>query len=217
MGSIGKALGGVLKTAAPFANFIPGAQGWMGPAAGLLGGALDGGGGGGGKKKSSMNAQQMALIQQYMLPLLRDPGASAAAFDRDAFGQAAQRGQSLGSLIAEQTGNPNAAAATHLGQMNRATEASNQFRMQAFSPQSQAGVANEILGAMSGVRGQSMQQDQINRQFGQPTFANQLFGAAGNILPWMMQQQRPQPVPFNPGYNNSSNNVGGQGLPYRIG
>lgn len=209
-----KALGSVVKAAAPFASFIPGVSPLAGAGIGFLGSMLGGGGGGGGNRgPNTYSNEQMALINQ-ILPLMRDPGIAAQQFDRDVFGQAHRSGAQLGGLVADQTGNPGAEAAIMLGQMNRATEASNQFKMDAFSPAGRARAAQGILPFYQGLANQSLNRYQIGQQYQRPTFGESLFGAASNVLPFYLNQQRNQPTTQQ---RQIGNNVGNQNWAGMIG
>ena len=212
-----KALGGVLKTAAPFASMIPGVGSLWGAGAGMLGGLLDparqGGGGGQGGSPYGTNAQAQLLAP--LMALLNDPGAAKAGYDRDAFGTAAQRGAQYGGMVASQTGQPGAEQAISLGQLNRATESSNQFGRDVYSPVGRAQLAQSIMGLMQGVNQQHLAQKQINMEYQRPTVAENFLNAGVGALPWILDQiknrskgpAQPQQPSGSPGFG-LGNNIG---------
>lgn len=182
----------------------------MGPAAGTLGSFLGGTGWGspGGQKKSKKGnyAAQQEQLLGLALPYIRDPGLAANAY-RDAVMRQANQGAGFGSLLAEQTGNPNAGAAYMLGQRNRANEMSNQFAMDVFSPKGRAEAAMSLLGGYSNLENQRLNRQQVGLQYRQPTFANQLFSTAAQALPWYLSQQQ-QPQYLNTGYSPAEGTYG---------
>ena len=187
-----KALGGALKTIGPLAAFIPGlnyASLW-GAGAGILGNLMGGGGGGskGGNAGSPYGTQAQAQLLAPLMALLNDPGAAKAGYDRDAFGSAAQRGAQYGGMVASQTGQPGAEQAISLGQLNRATESSNQFGRDVYSPQGRAQLAQSIMGLMQGVNQQHLNQYQINKEYQQPTVFESVINAGTGALPWILDQ-----------------------------
>src|SRR3990167_5394857 len=218
-----KALGGALKAVGPLASFIPGlnyASLW-GAGAGMLGNLM---GGGGGQKNPNGSTggygtdAQMALLAP-VLKLLKDPGAAKAMFDQNAFGQAADTGAALGGLVESQTGQPGASAAIQLGQMNQATEASNRFGQDVYSPAGQGRAAASILPLMQGINAQHLQKYQINQEYQKPTFFESIFSAGANSLPWILDQYWPKkkkPTDWGGGSNTSSSNIN-QGMPLSRG
>ena len=164
------------------AGFLTG--GWGGAAMGLLGSL----GGSGKKKKGSNYGQQQEELLALALPYIRDPHLAANAYRDFAMRQASQ-GAGFGSLLSEQTGNPNAGAAYMLGQQNRANESSNQFAMDALSPKGRAEAAMSLLGGYSNLENQRLNRQRTGLEFRQPTFANQVFGSLSQALPWYLSQQ----------------------------
>ena len=217
-----KALGGVLKTAAPFASMIPGVGSLWGAGAGMLGGLLDparGGQGGYGGGMGGYGTKAQAQLLAPLMALLNDPGAAKAGYDRDAFGTAAQRGAQYGGMVASQTGQPGAEQAIALGQLNRATESSNQFGRDVYSPQGRAQLAQSILGLMQGVNQQHLNQYQINKEYQRPTAFESVLNAGTSALPWILDQiknKKPgaQQPAGSPGFGLGAplgNNVGYRG------
>lgn len=200
-----KALGNVAKAAAPFASFIPGVSPLAGAGIGFLGSMLGGGGGfsGGGGGGPNMYRNEQATLMAQILPLLKDPGLAVSGFQRDAFGRASQTGGQLGGLVAQQTGNPGAEGAIRLGEMNRATEATNRFASDVYSPAGRAQAAMGVLPFYQGMANQSLQRYQIGQQYQRPTFLESLTGVGANVLPYYLDYLDRQ--------GGQSNNVGSKG------
>ena len=140
------------------------------------------------------------------LPYIRDPSLAANAYRDFAMRQASQ-GAGFGSLLSEQTGNPNAGAAYMLGQRNRANEDSNQFAMGAFSPKGRAEAAMSLLGGYSNLENQRLNRQQVGLQYRQPTEWNKLFSTMSAALPWYLSQQ-------NKGVPEPGTDWGGNKTPY---
>lgn len=216
-----KALGSVVKTAAPFASMIPGVSPLA--AFGLnAGSSLLFGGGSGGSKGSSKSgygtAAQMALLGP-ILQLLNNPGAAVSDFRNQASADANRLAMSRGGLLAEETQNPNALAATRLALQNDATSAGNQFQYDVMSPAGRAQAAQGALGLLQGVNQQHLNQYQINKEFQQPTVLESLVNAGTAALPWYLEnQKKKQPTQATQAtqpLNYGGLNVGG-GLNYGV-
>ena len=188
--------------------------GWAGAGAGLLSGL---GGSGGKKKASGYGTKDQAQLLQYILPLLKDPGIAVSQYGNQAYQDASMRGERVGSMVGSQLGNPYAEQALKLGFQNRATESVNDFAQNAYSTQGRAQAAQGILGLMQGVNQQHLQQYQINKEYQQPTFAENVIDPFVQGLPWILEQlKKPKAVGYGQGSNTSSGG-GGQGLPLMNG
>lgn len=162
--------------------------------------------GGGGKKKSKGNpnlAQQQALLAS-ILPFVNNPGAAVSQFRNQAAADANRLAGNIGGLLAEETGNPNALAATRLSMQNQATSAGNQFQSQVMSPEGRAKAAMGVLPFYSDLESQRLARQQVGLQYRQPTFLNQLFSTGASALPFLLNQQNQG----GQGGSQPSNNVG---------
>lgn len=148
----------------------------------------------GGKKKSagSLKNQNLAMQQELLaqvLPFIRDPGSAVSNFKAQSMADANRLASNLGGLLAEETGNPNALAATRLGMQNKATQATNQFQYDVMSPEGRAKAASAAFGMLGDLESQRLARQQMGLQFRQPTFLNQLFSAGAGALPWYLANQ----------------------------
>ena len=208
-----KAVGSALKTVAPIASMIPGISPLYAAGAGMLGNFLDpakrsggsgmplmAGGASGNPMLDALLQQQMGIMQQG-LPFILDAGARSDQYRQNALRQGARSAESLGGQVAQQTGNDFMRSAVALGNQNQANEAANDFQAQEFSGPGRAAAYQAALGLTSmpfqsamGIedlalrnKALALQKYGINKQYQQPTFANQLFGTLGGILPSVLQ------------------------------
>lgn len=162
---------------------------------------------GGGKKKHKPDAnlaQQQALLAG-ILPFINNPGAAVSQFRNQAAMDANRLADNTGGLLAEETGNPNALAATRLGMQNRATEAGNQFQFQTMSPEGRARAAMSVLPFYQGLDQQHLQRLQLGMQYRQPTFLNQLFSTGASALPFILNQRKNENQDYTYGSTNGGN------------
>ena len=161
---------------------------------------MAGAGGSGNPMLDALLQQQMGIMQQG-LPFILDAGARSDQYRQNALRQGARSAESLGGQVAQQTGNDFMRSAVALGNQNQANEAANDFQAQEFSGPGRAAAYQAALGLTSmpfqsamGIedlalrnKALALQKYGINKQYQQPTFANQLFGTLGGILPSVLQ------------------------------